>query len=347
MALWTDIVDPSTLTGFVRADVADYEANTPTLARFLPNDVEDDIYVRYTSGGSGLLDAASFRSYDTENVIQSGPPRVRQSLELPPLGSKESVSEYDQLRQQGRDSDESVLNVIEKVAIRRARATADRLELARGVALNLGAVAISENGVVTTADFGRSGSHSVTATIPWSTYATSVPLTDLTAWCQVYRDDTGQDPGAILLSSAAITAMQRSAEVKALLTGVASPNLVSIDNVNAALSSYNLPPIVRYDRNVRVAGTNQRVIPANRAILLPAPVDPQDAEGTQLGRTVWGRTLESMEPEYDIPLGDQPGLVVGAYRNTEGVPHRVWVEASAIGFPVLANPDLSFAATVL
>jgi hypothetical protein len=54
MALWTDIVDPATLTGFVRADVADYEANQATLARFLPNDVEDDILVRYTSGGSGL-----------------------------------------------------------------------------------------------------------------------------------------------------------------------------------------------------------------------------------------------------------------------------------------------------
>ena len=37
MALWTDIIDPATLTGYARAALADYEASKGTLARWLPN----------------------------------------------------------------------------------------------------------------------------------------------------------------------------------------------------------------------------------------------------------------------------------------------------------------------
>jgi hypothetical protein len=37
MALWTDIIDPETLTGYARASMNAYEARKGTLARWLPN----------------------------------------------------------------------------------------------------------------------------------------------------------------------------------------------------------------------------------------------------------------------------------------------------------------------
>lgn len=59
---------------------------------------------------------------------------------------------------------------------------------------------------------------------------------------------------------------------------------------------------------------------------------------------MWGRTLESQEPEYGIEAGDQPGIVAGSYKEHD--PVSTWVKATAIGMPVLANPDLSFVADV-
>lgn len=346
MALWTDIVDPATLTGYVRADLADYEANRNTLAAFLPNQTINDIIVRFSSGGAGLSDAAMYRAYDAETRIQSGPPAQRQTLELPPLGSKTRVSEYDRLRSIGADTPEAVLTSIERVAVQRARAVADRLELARGVALTTGTVTINENEFVATADFGRAAGHTVTAGTLW-TAGSPTPLSDLAAWTQTYIDANGQAPGALLMSTAAITALQRTADFRtsAVQLGGTLPGLISVDGVNGVLSGFGLPPIVRYDRNVRVNGTTQRVIAANKVILLPSPVSIDDSEGTDLGGTMWGRTLESLEPGYNLTATDQPGIVVGAYKDDD--PLSVWVRSAAIGLPVLANPNLSFCATVL
>jgi hypothetical protein len=346
MALWTDIVDPATLTGFVRADLADYEANRNTLAAFLPNRTINDIIARFSTGGSGIVDAAMYRAYDAETRIQSGPGVQRSTVELPPLGSKTRVSEYDRLRSIGADSPDAVLTSIERVAVQRARAVADRLEVARGVALVTATVSINENEFVATADFGRAAGHTVTAATLWSA-GSPTPLSDLAAWTQTYIDANGQAPGAMLMSTAAITALQRTADFRtsAVQLGGTLPGMISVDGVNQVLSGFGLPPIVRYDRTVRVNGTTQRVVAANKVILLPAPVAIDDAEGTDLGGTVWGRTLESLEPNYNLDVADQPGIVVGAYKDDD--PLSVWVRSAAIALPILANPNLSFCATVL
>ena len=64
MALWTDVIDPATLTGYARASLADYEASRGTLARWLPNRGVADISVRFVQGASGLIDVANFRAFD-------------------------------------------------------------------------------------------------------------------------------------------------------------------------------------------------------------------------------------------------------------------------------------------
>lgn len=347
MALWTDIVDPATLTGFVRADLADYEANRASLAQFLPNQTTPDIIVRFMSGGAGLVDAAMFRSYDAETRIQSGPTAARQTLELPPLGSKTRVSEYDRLRSIGADTPDQVLTSIERVAVQRSRSVADRLELARGSALVSGTVTINENDLVQAADFMRNPAMTITAGTLWSSVTPApTPLSDLAAWNQTYIDMNGQPPGAILMSTQAITALQKTSDFRALTTiGNLIPGLVSLDTLQNVLSGFGLPPIIRYDRNVRVSGVTQRVLPSNRVIMVPAPVAIDDFEGTQLGGTFWGRTLESQEPNYGLNVSDQPGIVVGVFKDDD--PLSVWVRAAAIGFPVLTNPNLSLCATVL
>lgn len=344
MALWTDIIDPADLVGYVRADVADYEANQNLLARVLPNQFVDDIIVRYTTGSLGLADAAQFRSYDSETPIGRGPSRTRKTAELPPLGDKVRVGEYDRLRGMGQDTDEKVLVTVQKAAIAEGRKVADRMELARGQALLSAGMNINENNFVAANDYGRSGTHATTAPTLWSTSSANA-LNDLTVAQQVVVDDTGATPEYMLLSTQGMMALQQNDTIRAAVgyrTGDTSV-IASRQQVRDAFTAYGLPTPVVYDKKVRVAGTTQRVIPSDRVVFVPTLTDAP--EGTELGGTWWGRTLESMEAEYGLADGEQAGIVVGAFKEYD--PIGVWVHSVAIGLPVLANPDLTYVLKVL
>jgi hypothetical protein len=56
MALWTDLIDPATLTGYARASLADYEARKGTLARWLPNREVPTSSCASSQGQTGLVD---------------------------------------------------------------------------------------------------------------------------------------------------------------------------------------------------------------------------------------------------------------------------------------------------
>lgn len=64
MALWTDVIDPATLTGYARRSLEEIEQARGTLARWLPNRLVADIVVRFMAGQTGLVDEASYRAYD-------------------------------------------------------------------------------------------------------------------------------------------------------------------------------------------------------------------------------------------------------------------------------------------
>ncbi len=86
MALWTDVIDPATLTGYARAALADYEETRGNLAMFLPNRDVADVVVRFIAGSTGLVDVAKFRAYDAEIEIGRRPSGKRVTLELPAVG---------------------------------------------------------------------------------------------------------------------------------------------------------------------------------------------------------------------------------------------------------------------
>lgn len=347
MALWTEVVDPAELTGYARAALEDYEVNRASLAPFLPNSLVADIVARVIRGGSGMVDAASYRAYDAETPIGGARPAARLTFDLPPLGKKERVSEYDQLRARNADNPDAVLASIERATVRRVRSIADRVEYARGQLLTTGKVTINENGFIAEADFGRAAGHSVTAATAWTDVTNADPLADLDTWGQTYRDENGQDPGALLVGTKVLNLLMRSQKLRALTVGgtTTTPSVVSRDAVQAVLTAFGQPPLVIYDRKVKLdTGGTVRVIPDDRIMLLPAPVDPNDPDGTDLGATFWGTTLEANDPRYNIEDTEQPGIVAGTYRDDD--PLGVWVKATAISMPALANPNLSFVADV-
>jgi hypothetical protein len=337
MYLSSDYVAPAELTGYARGALADLAVNAFRLSDYLPDRLIDDLDYRFYTGGEGLAEAATFRSYDAESPIGARPGIQRVSGELPPISRKIRLGEYDRLRM--RNATGGILDALYSDAERMVRSVGARMELARGDALVNGRVSIAENGVQAQVDFGRTANHTVAAATVWSDTVNSKPLTDLLAWVDRYVATNGERPGRMLISSATLAYLLRNAEFRALASNVVAgtPNLVSQDAIRATLGAYGLPDFVVNDEQVRVNGAAVRVIPANRVVFLPA--NPDD-----LGATLWGTTAEALEPDFGITDGDGPGVVAGVYTTKD--PVAVWTKAAAIGLPILANPDLTLSATV-
>ncbi|QJU54341.1 major capsid protein [Herbiconiux sp. KACC 21604] len=339
MLINTDFIPPAELTGYARAALADLEVNQFTLSEFLPSVAVDDLVYRFTRGGRGLAEAATYRSYDAEASIGKRPGAARVQGELPPVSRKIRLSEYDRLRQ--RHADGPVADAIYSDTDLMVEAVAARIELARGSALSAGTVTINEDGVIATVDFGRRAGHTnVAPGTLWSVAASATPIADMIAWRKTYRaNNGGRNPGAFLTSETVVSNILRAQEVRNLAAANGTvPSIISPLLLNSILATYSLPPIVVNDAQINVEGIATRVIPENNFLMLPAVGD------RNLGGTFWGTTAESLEPDYGIE-GDEAGIVAGAYSTKD--PVALWTKAAGIALPVLANPDLSFQAVVL
>lgn len=340
MYLFTDYITPAELTGYVRAGFADLQVNRFTLSRFLPNSTINDLDYRFTTGGEGLIEAATFRNYDTPSPFGARPGKRRVSGQLPPISRQIALGEYERLRARNAD-DAEVRNVIEDDGVRMARAIAARMELARGEALVTGKVVISENGVVADVDFGRDAANTVTAAVAWTDTANATILSDMVSWQDAYVAINGSKPAVALTSTARLRNMQRNAEIiNAVAGSAAGRTRVNLSELNDLLESEGLPRVEVNDAQVNVGGTATRVIAEDKFLYLPAP---GSEDGSDLGATLWGTTAESLEPEYGLE-GDEAGIVAGVYKQEN--PIRLYTNAAGIGLPVLANPNLSFAADV-
>lgn len=344
MLINSDFITPAELTGYVRAGANDRAEQQQTLANFLPDRPVDDLDYRFTRGGEGLVEAAAYRSYDTEADVTARPGVTRVQGSLPPISRKIRFGEYDRLRQRAVD-DTNITDGLLSDADRLVQQIQVRLEVARGQALQTGRFSISERDLHLDADFGRRPDHAVAAATAWTDLAASTPLSDLLAWSEVYAENNGQDPGVILMSRKTQGLLLRNEEIRQLSANQhGTPAVVSVSNLASVLSAHGLPPIRLYDRKAKVEGATKRVIEDGKVLLLPSPVGAGDWQGTQLGATLWGTTAEAMDPGFGIEQAERPGIVAGVYRTED--PIALWTKASAIGMPVMANPDLSFVATV-
>ncbi len=337
MALWTDLIDPATLTGYARRSLEEYEAERGTLARFLPNREVADTVVRFVSGRKGLVEEARFRAYDAEPEMGKGEPGKRTILELAALGQNIPVSEYEQLRTRN-STDDALERSILRTTDRVVRAVADRIERLRGIVINTGVATIPE--LASADSFGRSASHDVTAPTLWSD-PDADRLAFLEAIVDVYRETNGAEPGAILLTNRVFRALAAGEQFRTqLVNGVSRPATEA--DIRGVVTGAGLPDIVRYDRRT----SSGKVLDDSKLFLLPAPVDTNDSDGTELGATFWGQTLTSTDERFGIEESEQPGIVAGVYRG-EKPPMIAEVISDAIALPVLANADLSLAAKVL
>lgn len=341
-----DLIDPAELTGYARTALADRPINRFQFSAVLPDDTVDDLDYRYNKGGgAGLVEAASYRTWDAEPGFGSRHGLARVSGELPPIARQMLLSEYPQLRLRN-NPDTAIEDAIFDDAAQLVRSIDARLELARAQALVEGKVVLDEAGVIAEVDFGRKASHSVAAAVDWDDPA-STPVEDLDGWFSTYVDTNGGPPARMVITNKIMQALKRNESLlKMFYPTVVDTSGLRLTNtqVGDVFAGEGWPRPTTYDARVRWKGANRRVFPEGTVLLLPPDGDGLDGV-ERMGATLWGTTLESQEPQYGVEDGERPGIVVGAFKRST-TPIQVFTIASAIAIPIVADPDLSFVASV-
>jgi hypothetical protein len=341
-----DLIDMQELQGFVRAVVEEVERDQFTLSQWLPNRSIDDIEYRFGRNATQDQDAAQVRAWDAEASIAARRAEYSRVVgELPPISRKIRLGEEERLRMRAleRGNNSAIVDAVYDDAANMARAVAARLELMRGEALLTAQVAINENGVQQTVNFGRAGGHTVAPGTLWSNNATSTPVTDLRAWRQTYIDENGEPPGAILTSERVISQLLTNAQIRDLADVPASaPSIINPNTVTAVLQAYQIPIMVAYETRIRVNGVRVRVIPDDRLIMLPAPGNTRE-----MGETLFGTTAEALElvGAQQIDNDQAPGMVAVIDKTFDTL--ATWTKAAAIGLPIMYEPNRTLVADCL
>lgn len=292
---------------------------------FVP-ELVDDIEYRVKAGENGVPHSAKFRAFDTENAIGVRPGVDTASGALQPLGLRELFTEKDKLTIRKADPDQWRTQLA-KAAVRTTMGTVVRME--RGCVETVATSKLTlanERGLTLTADWGRNPNRTITSiTNPWSTPASSNPLADFEAW------NTLLDTEVDWLMNKYTFGLLRRSEAFLKLASVhmsGMPDVVTREFVNGQLAAYEVGTIRIYNAKYKNdAGVEVPILPNGQVIGMPKGV----------GAAVWGVTAEAMDPENKLLRADWPGLTTLHERTAQ--PKQDWVNTSAIGMPVLADPD--------
>jgi hypothetical protein len=308
------------------------------LSAYLPDTDNYSLNFNFDVNQIAINDPASFRSYNTgSDVGRTGGTQSR-SGRLPAMSRRYDVVELDQLLLFGQS--DAIAAEYDKYARLLGASMAARVELARGQAIETGAVVIAERDLSFTIDYGRHADHSITAPIVW-TDTTADVLGDLDTASAVYLATNGAPAGEILISTARFVSLQKNVGIikAAVQRGSDLPTRISQADVRSVLSDYGFPFVRVFDE---VIGT-QRVIGADKVVFVPSN-GSISFDGGSLGTTDWGIPAEAINGNYGISASDRPGIFAGAFTSED--PEGSYVLASAICIPVLTNANATLTITV-
>lgn len=331
MANLFEIMDPAVLTAVVREEP---EPAGIALSEILPDRLITDLDAAWDDITQTNA-AATFRAFDAETPIGARDNATRKSAEMLAVGEKYLLGEYDRLKlqamQTGGDVTPLLQDAIFNDARRGANAVRIRAEVARGDVLQNGVLAINENDVNVSYDYGVPAGNLRTASATFYTTTTDIPA-ELDAHFAAVDNEVEQD-GIMWVSRkvARYLAMNTKYQALASVGGVTPPRL-SLGDINAAHDRLGFPEVRVYDSSFTVAGSSARVLPEDDIIFTPR-------NASDLGFTGWGVTAEALElaEASRLAFSDAPGLTGLVIQ--EGDPVKRWTKVTGICLPVITAPN--------
>lgn len=331
----TTTIDPVVLTEFARGVANNFDEQKNSLSRFLPSVYKNDIRYSYSRVSQTDRDEATFRAFDAPSPVGRRPSATKVLGELLPISRKIPVSEYANLRIRNASGDEIVEAIFDD-AQTLTNAAIIRVEKARAELLETGKITVAENGIVDEYDSGRHANMTPTALASnarWSEASTCTPITNLITWRKLGETHGGMPLNRALLPGDVLANFLQADEVRETTYTTASiPTYASFEDVRTAVFNVTGVVIEPYTKPFGVTGD---VISHNKIVML--------RDDAPFGVTNWGRTLESMEPEY-AALDQASGFVAGSWSTKD--PINVWVHVAGIVLPLLGAPDLTLGVQV-
>jgi hypothetical protein len=345
MAIFFDApVSPDALTTFVREVPTNSQL---VLSGLFPVRTVDDNTIDFAEIVRTNR-TARFRSFDGRIHVSERDASSEKRVKLLPLSSSLSLGEYERLQLQfartGGTNTQALANAIYNDAENLTREVQARLEQAWGDVLTDGKLTINENGFQGEADFGVPGTQIVApAGALWSNTSTSVPITDIQTWTDVYVAANGVAPATFQTSLAVLRLLQTNTQViNAVHGSAAGRTFATLTELNNLLASMGLPtPSAPYDSQVDVDGTSTRVVADDKVVFLPQDIG-------SLGYTAFGVSATALElvnsNESDLSFEEAPGIV-GVVEKA-GPPYKQFTYVDAVAMPILANARLLMVADV-
>lgn len=260
--------------------------------------------------------------------------------ELAKYGLKSIVTEEELLAlNQPRNSAEQAA-IVDKLLVKGAdlvTALQKRVQISKAEAIAKGQINYNKNGVKVNIDYTTDmpDEHKVVLSgAGWADVDHDI-IGDLMDWVEIYENNTGQSPDAILMPREIHALMLKNSTIVIEATGIdnSGRKRVSQDELNNVLSGYGLPTIKVITRRKasykdQYTGDIETVeyFPEDRVVMVSKDV----------GKFLFGPTVEN---EF------QPGIVLEAYDKNE--PIQSIFRVAAAGFPIIEQPNLLFHADVV
>lgn len=343
MPLWTDIMDPVEATAAARVELADYEAQNGSLAKYLPTIAVDGDTVEVFDTDDGLVSEANFRAWNAPPEIGEAAGISSTLIRLAALSRNEPIDEKTQ-RALKRLPADRVKRSIEAAIRRNVRATADAVERTRGSLIASGKVANPwQKNFKLNDDYGRDAALTLDAGADgyWSNPDVD-RIGQLQDWITLWkRYNVGQDVGAILVADQAFSGYARGKQFATLLpNGGSRP--ASKQDVMDISASEGFASFDIYNRSTK----SGRVLDPKYIYLMPAAVAPDGDTPSLLGATYTGETLTAEAAGFEgVADGDPRGMVCGVYRE-DRIPYTVEVMSDAVVLPVAHRANAVMAVKV-
>lgn len=306
-----------------------------------PERKEDDLEFDILKEGSRLPVVASVHAFDTEAEIGTREAE-EMAIEACLIKRKMQLKEKEIIKIEHPRTEKELKQVVKRVYERDidnlVMSVKARIEVMRMEIISKGTVTLNENGIHATIKYGVPETQQVT-NVDWSS-ETSNPINDIIAWVNTMDSK----PARALTSTTILSKILTNKNVINALFGKDTTRIPTVADLNAYLSSLQMPQIYTYDEKYRKLNADGktyqklRYFPENAFAMLP---------GYALGETLYGPTAEEIrlvnDPTTEIV---EVGKILAMIYDEGKDPVATWEKVVATAVPTCPYADELFQAEI-
>lgn len=295
-----------------------------------------DIEFNMITGSGGLPVSASIHALDSATEMASRQALEKGAAALALIKRQIKIGEKELIKINSPRNDaefQVTLSELYNDAEKMVEGVNVRVEAMRMEVLSSGKLAINENGVAVTLDYGIPTENK--KSFDWTNTSTSKPLDDLDTLATAIETTSGVRPTRALTSRKILKAICNNTSVRKAIFGTNSDKIVTQAQLNDLLAQMDLPQIAVYEEKYKVETasgyTTKRYFPDTVISMF---------SDNSLGETIFGLTAEEVKLIGDGQM-DEASMVgnvfVGKYSSVD--PVGEFTKAAGTALPTLPHGE--------